>query len=204
MLDALERGRIEPAALDLPRKEKLLRNPDEKVSSRAAKVFGGTASDRSAIIQTYHAALNESGDAARGKTLFEKTCAKCHAYQAGRRIGPDLSGVNSKTKEQLLQDILAPSTSIQPAYTNYVVVTRDGRIRDGLIANESRGTITLRRSESEDETILRSSIGEIKASPVSLMPDGLEQGMSQRDMADLIAYLQATHLRTDNQKPGAR
>jgi putative heme-binding domain-containing protein len=84
------------------------------------------------------------------------------------------------------------------------VVTRDGRIRDGLIANESRGTITLRRSESEDETILRSNIGEIKASPVSLMPDGLEQGMSQHDMADLVAYLQATHLRPGNQKPGAR
>jgi putative heme-binding domain-containing protein len=76
-----------------------------------------------------------------------------------------------------------------------VIVTRDGRIHDGLIANESRGTITLRRSDSDDETILRSNIGEIRASPVSLMPDGLEEGMSKGDMADLIAYLQATHLR---------
>jgi putative membrane-bound dehydrogenase-like protein len=195
LLEAIEGGRIERAALDLPRKEKLLRNPDEKVSSRAARIFGGEAGDRAAVVQAYHTALDQKGDATRGKSVFEKTCATCHTARGGRRIGPDLSGVNSRTKEQLLNDILAPSQSIQPTYTNYVVVTRDGRIHDGLIANESRGTITLRRSDSDDETILRSNIGEIRASPVSLMPDGLEEGMSKGDMADLIAYLQATHLR---------
>jgi putative membrane-bound dehydrogenase-like protein len=198
LLEAIEGGRIERAALDLPRKEKLLRNPDEKVSGRAGKIFGGEAGDRDAVVQAYHTSLNAAGDATRGKSVFEKNCATCHTARGGRRIGPDLSGVNSRTKAQLLNDILAPSQSIQPAYTNYVIVTRDGRIHDGLIANESRGTITLRRSDSDDETILRSNIGEIRASPVSLMPDGLEAGMSKGDMADLIAYLQATHLRPGN------
>ena len=70
LLDAIESGQIERAALDLPRKEKLLRNPDAKVSSRAVKVLGAVASDRAAIVKAFHTALDESGDAQRGKRCF--------------------------------------------------------------------------------------------------------------------------------------
>ena len=43
--------------------------------------------------------------------------------------------------------------------------------------------------------ILRSNIAEIRASHVSLMPDGLEAGMTPQDVADLIAFLQGSNLR---------
>ena len=63
-----------------------------------------------------------------------------------------------------------------------------------LVAVETPGTVTLRRGD-EDETILRSNIAEIRASHISLMPDGLEAGMSPQDVADLIAFLQGSNLR---------
>jgi hypothetical protein len=47
------------------------------------------------------------------------------------------------------------------------------------------------RGELEDVTIPRKSITEMRASSVSLMPDGLEAEMSRQDLADVIAYLRA-------------
>ncbi len=72
--------------------------------------------------------------------------------------------------------------------------TRDGRILDGLIVSESPGTITLRSSHADNETVLRRNVVEIRTSSVSLMPDGLEQGMNRQDLADVFAFLQGRNL----------
>ena len=68
------------------------------------------------------------------------------------------------------------------------MTTRDGRLFDGILANETPGTITLRTADG-DNTILRKNIAEIRASKISLMPDGFEKSLSQQQIADLIAYL---------------
>jgi putative heme-binding domain-containing protein len=68
------------------------------------------------------------------------------------------------------------------------VTTKDGRILDGILANETPGAITLRNGEA-DETILRRNIAEIRASKLSLMPDGFEKKSNKQAIADLIAYL---------------
>lgn len=192
LLDALEEGRVETGALDLPRREKLLQNPDPQVASRAKNLFGQASNDRAGVVARYRSVLAQAGDAPRGRGVFEKNCASCHLPQKGqRRVGPDLSGISSQTREQLLEAVLDPSRAVQPRFTNYVITTRDGRIHDGLIISESPGTITLRSAGNlQDETVLRSRIATIRASSVSLMPDGLERNMSRQDLADLIAFLQ--------------
>jgi putative heme-binding domain-containing protein len=80
------------------------------------------------------------------------------------------------------------------------VTTRDGRILDGLIVSESPGTITLRSSNAEDETILRRNVVEIRTSSVSLMPEGLEKDMNPQDLADVIAFLQGRNLHHDHER----
>jgi putative membrane-bound dehydrogenase-like protein len=194
-LAAVEEGRIEASAFDLPRREKLLQNPDADVAARARKLFREAGGDRQRVVDGYRAALEEPADAARGREVFEKNCAVCHLARGGRRIGPDLSGVSSRTREQLLEDILNPSRAIQASYTNYLVTTRDGRMLDGLIVAETPGTLTLRRPAGEDEVLLRPTIEAIRASSLSLMPDGFEQSLSKQQIADLIAFLQAANLR---------
>jgi putative heme-binding domain-containing protein len=106
------------------------------------------------------------------------------------RVGPDLSGINNKTREELVTSILDPSFAIEPRYVNYIITTKEGRMYDGVIANETPGAITLRGgSDDGDETILRKNVAEIRASSVSLMPDGLEKDLTKQDVADVIAYL---------------
>ena len=110
----------------------------------------------------------------------------------GGRVGPDLSGVNNKTRDELLKAILDPSAAIEPRFVNYMVTTKDGQVFDGVIANETPAAITLRGgTEDGDQTILRRNVAEVRASAISLMPEGLEKSINVKDMADLISYLRA-------------
>jgi putative heme-binding domain-containing protein len=131
------------------------------------------------------------GEVSRGKKAFDANCARCHMpRREGGRVGPDLSGINNKTKEELLTSILNPSLAIEPRFVNYIVTSKDGRMYDGIIANETPGSITLHGgSEEGDQTVLRKNVAEIRASSVSLMPEDLEKSLSTQDLADVIAYL---------------
>jgi putative heme-binding domain-containing protein len=145
------------------------------------------------VVEEYKAALDLQGDAARGKAVFKKTCATCHRLEnEGTEVGPDLlSALRNKTPETLLVDILDPSREVDPRYLNYQVITKQGRTFTGMIAAETASSITLRRAEKAEDTILRSQIEVIEATTKSVMPEGLEMQLSKQDLADVIAYLQA-------------
>jgi len=141
-----------------------------------------TNSDRAKVVASYHAVVTMQGDVGHGKKLFEDNCARCHMpRRQGGRVGPNLSGINNKTKEELLTSVLNPSYAIEPQFVDYVITTKDGRMYDGVIANETPGAITLRGgSEDGDDTILRKNIAEIRASSVSLMPEGFERTLANK------------------------
>ena len=88
-----------------------------------------------------------------------------------------------------MTQILDPNREVLANYLLYVVVLDSGRVVSGLIANESATSITLRRAENAQETILRRNIEEINGTGKSLMPEGLEQKITEQQMSDLIAFL---------------
>src|SRR5262249_6873339 len=110
----------------------------------------------------------------------------------GIEVGPDLlSALRNKSREQLLTDILDPSREVDPRYLAYQVTTKKGQVLTGIIATETASSVTLRRGEKAEDVILRSQIDEIQATPKSSRPEGLESQMTKKEMADVIAYLQA-------------
>jgi len=161
------------------------------LKQRLEKILKTTLpSDREEVVRRYEPALQRDGDRRRGAGFFAKTCLICHAVQGqGQHVGPDLSGVASRPKEALLTDILDPSRQVSPDFISYTLVTAQGEALTGLIGAETSSGVTLRRANLPDETILRSQIQELRAEGKSLMPDGLEQGLSPQDMADLLAFL---------------
>jgi putative membrane-bound dehydrogenase-like protein len=191
LLDAVESGDVALQSLDSVTRIKLTQYPDEEIKHRAQQLFDSEASDRAAVLAEYQDVIELPGDSDRGKVVFERECAKCHMPRGERsRVGPNLSGVNNRGKETLLSHILEPSGAIEARYTNYILVTRDGYVHDGMLAGETPGTVTL-RGELEDITVLRENIEELRASTVSLMPDGLEETMTSQELANVIAYLRA-------------
>src|SRR5262249_46694906 len=151
------------------------------------------ATDRQKIIDEYKSALDLKADPAQGKMVFKRVCTTCHRLENdGKEVGPDLlSALRTKTRDTLLIDILDPSREVDPRYINYLVNTKAGRSFSGMITAETASSITLRRAEKAEDTILRSQIDEIQATAKSLMPEELEKQMSRQELANVIAYLAA-------------
>ncbi len=61
----------------------------------------------------------------------------------------------------------------------------------GLVRSESADTLTLRDAEGKDDPIRKSVIDQRKTGSVSLMPEGMQIGLSFQEFADLISYLQS-------------
>jgi putative heme-binding domain-containing protein len=195
LLDALEKkqvlaSQLEPAKLALLRK-----HPDAKLRARAEKLLKDQiAPARQEVIARYtQAVLADKPDVQRGKAVFKKVCTACHRLEnEGTEVGPDLnSALANKTAETLLIDILDPSREVDPRYIEYVVTTTDGRVLTGMIAAESASSVTLRRADKAEDTLLRSQIENIQATAKSLMPEGLEMQLTPQDVYDVIAYLRS-------------
>ena len=57
------------------------------------------------------------------------------------------------------------------------------------MASDSATSVTLKRKEGAEDTVLRANIANLRASDVSAMPEGLEESIRIADMADLLEFL---------------
>lgn len=195
LISALESGDLNSGELnlDLEQRRRLLRRSSDDIATRAAVFFGDHEfSNRTEIVDQY---LTEvpglRGNESRGQRHFESLCAQCHFLRGvGNPVGPDLGMAFSKGTEDLLTSILDPNSAIAPEYANYLVETTDGVLLNGILRSETPASITLVRAQGETDIVRRSDIREIRTEGLSLMPDGLEQGLEYQDLADLLAFLQ--------------
>ena len=182
---------VSPNEIDATRRQRLLTSRIGAVRRVAEQRFAGQPSpDRKQVLEDYRDVAILKGDAQRGRAVFAKTCAACHALdRTGFSVGPDLAAVANKTPQYLLQEILDPNRNVDSRYVSYIAVTKQGRTLTGLLSVESAGSITLKGQEGKQEVILRSDIEELASSTMSLMPVGLEKDLSKQNLADVIAYL---------------
>jgi putative membrane-bound dehydrogenase-like protein len=194
LLDAIEKKQVLSVQVEPFRLQQLRKHPDTDLRRRAESLLASQATaDRQKVLDAYRSALDLKGDVTRGKAVFKKTCSTCHRLEdVGVEVGPDLlSALRNKSPEQLLIDILDPSREVDPRYINYIATTKAGRSFSGMIAAETASSITLRRAEKAEDTILRSQIDVLEATAKSVMPEGLEMQLGKQEVADVIAYLQA-------------
>src|SRR6202011_4308229 len=119
LLKAIDDGKVETSAVDGAARSHLYDNPDGTIAKKARTLLEGSNSDRAKVVASYHDVLTMPGEVARGKKAFDANCARCHMpRREGGRVGPDLSGINNKTKEELLTSILNPSFAIEPRFWN--------------------------------------------------------------------------------------
>jgi putative membrane-bound dehydrogenase-like protein len=192
LLDAVAAKRVAPAQLEATHRAQLLRTPNAILRKRAQELLASAGNpDRRKVVEDYRPALDLPADEARGKLVFQKNCATCHRLGTeGREVGPDLQAVlGNKTKDALLVDILDPNREVDPRYVNYQLTTTGGRVLTGLLAVETPASVTLRRADNAEDTILRSQIDTMQATAQSVMPEELEKQLSKQDLADMIAFL---------------
>ncbi|MCI0492535.1 MAG: HEAT repeat domain-containing protein, partial [Planctomycetes bacterium] len=136
----------------------------------------------------------EAGNGARGREVFlaEKSqCSTCHRIaEEGGRVGPDLTTIGAnRSGRDLLESSVFPSATIVRDFEPYTVVTTDGRVLAGLISRQTTDTLFLQQQTGDPIAIPQDDIEQIVPDVVSIMPAGLDQVLTEQQLADVIAYL---------------
>jgi putative heme-binding domain-containing protein len=145
-------------------------------------------------------ALTTTGNPDKGLAVYADLkgagCVKCHVSGSpgtgGGDVGPSLVGVGAKyNREQLIESVLYPSKLIFDGYHQTRVATADGQVKLGLVRGETSTELTLVDSEGKKIVIKKADIDERRELAQSIMPEGLQTGLTPQDFADLIAYLES-------------
>ncbi|MGE3820260.1 MAG: PVC-type heme-binding CxxCH protein, partial [Isosphaeraceae bacterium] len=193
LLKASQAGRIDLAQVEPSRRDRLATHKNPEIAAMARDLFGPSPRDATRdALTSFAPALTLAGETARGASVFAKQCASCHKLgDQGHGVGPDLTTSQFSEPLALLTHILEPNRYVAPNHVEYVVSDRSGRIYNGLISSESPSSLTLRRAEGHEETILRSQIEELTSTGKSLMPEDFATKLSHQEAADLLAFLLA-------------
>lgn len=131
-----------------------------------------------------------AGNPAKGRLVFKNTCWPCHKmYGEGGIIGPELTGSNRSNLDYLLGNVLDPSGEIQDDYKMVVITTRDGRTFVGNVAKETERQITLRVVGQDAVVVNKSDVQSREVTPTSMMPSGLFETLSEKEIIDLVTYM---------------
>jgi putative membrane-bound dehydrogenase-like protein len=195
LLAAIEKKRIDRAALGANQVRKLLASDDETLREQVLAVWGTVRTERDpnrerVIARTRRAIRAAPGDAVAGQAVFQRVCGNCHKiYGQGQDVGPDITVNGRGSFEQLLSNVLDPSLVIGAAYQARTVVTDDGRVLTGLLVEDSPQRVVLKQQGGKTEVVPRDAIEQIETSRLSLMPEDLDRQLKPREMLDLFAFL---------------
>ena len=130
------------------------------------------------------------GDSEKGKKLFATRCLTCHQQGGlGGRVGPSLDGLGLTGVEAILRNVLTPNAAMEGGYRSFRVVTRDGRIVQGLLVSRDADAIVVRQPDTADIRIASNDVAQADFTRISIMPEGLLESLSERDVSDLFAHL---------------
>lgn len=193
LLAAIAANTVAPSELSPENRQRLLTHRNREIQEQAGTLFKTSGASRQELLARYHDVATLSGDAAHGAEVFAKNCATCHFVRGqGHNVGPNLAALADKSPADWVLAILDPNAVVEPRYVAYNLETRDERSLSGIVSAETATTLTLVQGGGLQETILRSDIASMRASGLSLMPEGLEQAIPPQAMADLIAFLKTS------------
>jgi putative heme-binding domain-containing protein len=196
LLDAIEAGDVPWGLIDPTSMGRLQRHSDAAIAQRVKTMLAGrTTVDRQELVRIYTEGLAQNANPFAGKAVFVKQCAGCHRIDGqGVVVGPDISDMRTQTPEQILLSILDPNAAIDANFYRYAVLTADGQLIEGLLEESNQQSVTLRLQDGVRKTLPRDEIEQLRATGVSMMPEGFENQISPEAMRDLVAYLKRWRL----------
>lgn len=170
----------------------LLKQVPQKAPSKAVMpVITNQNPNRQKVVAKYVTeAASLSGDAKRGAAVFQKVCMVCHKVrELGVEVGPDLTTVATKPREQLIEAIFDPNRAVEQRNAATQVTKKDKSMIVGQLTSETPGNITIRLPGGADIVVLRTEIQTLKTLTSSIMPEGLESVLTAQDVVDVLAYI---------------
>ena len=166
------------------------------VNDRIQQIWGSitqTSEEKTRKIDALQHAYSEAPlwaySAKEGKQLFQLLCSTCHRVKGeGTAIGPDLDGSGSSGSRYFLENIIDPNAVIGQNYQVTEIESTDGETVSGLFVSESETGVIL-RTLTDNITIDKDTIADRKLANQSMMPEGLLDGLNERQVIELLKYL---------------
>jgi len=196
MLDAVEAGDIPLSELTAFTARQLENLGDPVIRDRVVLLWGQvrpTPKDKADSIARYKKAITADklavADRAAGRVLFESRCGNCHRlFGQGAELGPDLTGSQRTELDYVLENLIDPSAVVAKDYQMQVILTYSGRVITGLLVARTDQAITI-QTTNDRVVVPVDEIESHEVSPLSVMPEGLLEQLSTRQVIELIAYL---------------
>ncbi len=196
LLEAVSAGKIPRADLSAFDVRQIRSFHDAALDRRLAEVWGELrepAADKRQLIARLKTRLTPDAiahaDKSAGRAVFALTCAVCHTlYGEGGKIGPDLTGSGRANLDYLLENIADPNAVVAADFRMTVLTLKDGRVLNGMIREKTARTLAV-QTMTEKITLERGDVQSLAELPLSIMPEGLMEALSETQSRDLIAYL---------------
>ena len=138
--------------------------------------------------------LKTRGDASLGEQIFTRaSCNTCHTTDESQsQKGPYLGNIAQTYKRaELAEAILDPNKTVSQGFATNVITTKDGQSHMGFVTLESADKVALRNITGQEVTIETKNIISRDKPAMSMMPPGLAAGLTIREFASLLDYLEA-------------
>lgn len=127
-----------------------------------------------------------------GRRTFHRNCAGCHrALSFGRQGGPDLSTIGERGREHIVNSIINPSAEIAPQYEPWKLTLEDGSEKVGILLRQKGGNHVYADIAGNEFHINNRTIVSRGQLPISLMPPGLKNTMSDSEFEALVSWLES-------------
>jgi putative heme-binding domain-containing protein len=155
-----------------------------------AEMAGITAYLRN--MNAFDTANVKSGDASRGRAIFEGKggCVACHRVgRVGSRVAPNLSDIGAQRSPGSIQrSLVDPSSQMMPINRPVRLVKKDGTVVNGRRLNEDTYSIQVIDDKERLHSIMKADLKEFTISKSSPMPS-YKDTLNSGEIADLLGYL---------------
>lgn len=138
--------------------------------------------------------LTTKGDVSKGEQLFTSAgCVACHTVKESEAPkGPFLGNIATIYKRrELAEAVLLPNKTIAQGFVTNVFTMKDGSVQMGFVTSEAADKVVVRNIAAQEITIDPKNVTKREKGDKSLMPEGLANGLSVKDFASLLDYLEA-------------
>jgi putative heme-binding domain-containing protein len=163
-------------------------NPDRSVRAAASGYFQRPGGQMPMPVD---AVTRLAGDPGRGAAHYRGACATCHRHgDTGADVGPDLTTIHTKfDRGGLIEAIVQPNAAIAFGFAADVFVTDDEHDPQIGFLQADGPTVTIRDGHGRMISFDRDRVAKRLPLKSSLMPDPVGLGLTEQDVADVVAYL---------------
>ncbi len=179
---------------DLVRQLRNLKNDD--INKQIAAVWGvvrDSPAETAKLIVRYKQLVTSrpapESELSAGRAVFAKVCQQCHTlFDAGGKVGPELTGSNRRDLDYLLSNIIDPSAVMAKEYIPSLITTKAGRVITGIVKEQTGNALTV-VTATETVVIPRDEVESNTPGDKSMMPDDLLKPLKDDEVRALVAYL---------------